>query len=80
MSTQFKPASRDTNYLRIAITGPSGAGKTLAALRLGYGLTQSWSKIYVIDTEHGSTSLYAGSEVWEVGEFLHLTLDEPFAP
>jgi len=54
----FNKATRKGNYIKLAITGPSGAGKTFSALRLAKGLTDN-GKIAFIDTENESASLYA---------------------
>lgn len=52
----FKRATRSRVYLKLAITGASGSGKTYSALRLASGISD---KIALIDTENGSASLYA---------------------
>lgn len=52
----FKKAERRQAKLKIALTGPSGAGKTFSALCLAQGIGK---KVAVIDTENGSASLYA---------------------
>jgi hypothetical protein len=52
----FARAERSKKKLRFAISGVSGGGKTYTALTLAEGLG---NKIAVIDTEHGSSSLYA---------------------
>lgn len=52
----FKPAERKKVKLKIALTGPSGAGKTLSALYIAQGIG---SKIALADTENGTASLYA---------------------
>lgn len=52
----FKKAERKQAKIKIAITGPSGAGKTYSSLLIAKGITQ---KIAIIDTEHGSASLYS---------------------
>ena len=54
----FDKATRKGKYIKLAITGPAGSGKTYSALRLATGLSQN-SKIAFIDTENGSASLYA---------------------
>lgn len=52
----IKPAVRTQRKLRVALIGPSGSGKTKSALELA----KEWGKkILVIDTEHGSASIYA---------------------
>jgi hypothetical protein len=52
----FQQATREQAKARIALTGPSGAGKTFTALAIASGLGD---RIAVIDTEHGSASKYA---------------------
>ena len=52
----FKKAERSRKKLRLAISGPSGAGKTYSMLAIATELGQ---KIAMIDTEHGSSTLYA---------------------
>jgi len=44
-------------------------------LLMAYGITNDWSKICVIDTEAGSSNLYA-----HLGEYKVLSLDAPFSP
>lgn len=52
----FKKAERTKTYLKIALVGISGCGKTYSALLLAKGLG---GKIAMIDTENGSGSLYS---------------------
>ena len=54
----FKKAERKQAKLKIAMTAPSGGGKTLSALLLARKMGK---RIAVADTENGSASLYAGS-------------------
>lgn len=68
-------ATRKKSYLKLNISGPSGAGKTMSALLMAYGLVGDWNKIAVIDTENGSASLYS-----HVGEFNTIDLEPPFSP
>lgn len=56
----FTKAIRYKKPLKMVIDGPSGSGKTYTALRLAFQLGK---KIFVIDTEHGRASLYAGEVV-----------------
>ncbi len=56
MSFTFTKATKSSAKLRAALFGPSGAGKTLTALRIAAGLGGA---IAVIDTERGSASKYA---------------------
>ena len=67
----FTTAARAARVPKIALSGASGAGKTLSALMLAGGLvdapllpeapaTGRWSDIIVADTENGSSQLYTG--------------------
>lgn len=55
----FKRAERKRAWIKLAMTGPSGAGKTMSALRLLRGFLGPDAKIAVIDTENDSASLYS---------------------
>ena len=56
----FKKAERFLTNPTIAITGPTGAGKTMSALRLAAGIAKAMNgRFAVIDTENGSASLYS---------------------
>lgn len=57
MAMQFKKAVKSESRLRMALVGPSGAGKTFTALRFAAALSKR--RIAVIDTERGSASKYA---------------------
>lgn len=59
MSNPFQKASRSQVFLKLAITGVTGSGKTLSALRLAKGLLKPGQRIAFIDTENDSASLYA---------------------
>lgn len=52
----FQKATKTQARLRLALCGPSGAGKTYTALAIARHLGKT---IAVIDTEHGSASKYA---------------------
>lgn len=52
----FKPASRRNSRLRMALTGPAGAGKTFTMLMM---LCLLAARRAVIDSERGSASKYA---------------------
>lgn len=54
----FIKAERRKHKARLAIDGPTGAGKTWTALLAATTLADG-GKIAVIDTEHGSASLYS---------------------
>ncbi|MNZ22196.1 hypothetical protein D3C78_392800 [compost metagenome] len=68
----FKKAERKQAKLRLALAGPSGSGKTYSALLMAKGLG---GRIAVIDTEHGSASLYA-----DIADFDVLELHAPYSP
>jgi hypothetical protein len=70
----FHRAERKRSKLRLAIAGPSGAGKTYSSLLIGSGIT-SMDKIAVIDTESGSADLYA-----DLGPYSTLTVCPPYSP
>lgn len=55
----FQKASRSQVFLKLAITGPTGSGKTLSALRLAAGLIEPGQRIAFEDTENDSASLYS---------------------
>ena len=71
----FKKASVEKAKLRMAIAGPSGSGKTYSSLLIAYGITGDWSKVGIIDTERGSSQLYA-----KLGPFLVAELEPPYSP
>jgi hypothetical protein len=72
---ELKKATRQQVKLRLNLSAPSGAGKTISALRMAKGLVNDWSKIAVIDTENGSASLYS-----HLGDFNVIDLVPPFTP
>lgn len=61
--------------MKLALQGASGTGKTYSSLLLAYGMINEWSKIAVIDSENGSSNLYA-----HLGPFKVLSLSQPFTP
>lgn len=74
----FQKVQRKSAKMRVAIAGPSGAGKNLSALYLAYGVTKDWEKIALIDTEHGRGQFYGSRSDLEVGEYLYQELIPPF--
>lgn len=58
MNLNFAPAVRSEAKARVALLGPTGAGKTLTALEWATILAAG-GKVAVIDTENASASLYA---------------------
>lgn len=63
--------------LRLGMSGPAGSGKTYSALLIAQGLGAQGGRIGLIDTEHGSSDLYADllPEGYDV-----LQLTPPFTP
>ena len=61
----FHKATKTQSRLRLALSGPSGAGKTYTALKIAQHLGKT---IAVIDTEHGSASKYADRFDFDVCE------------
>ena len=55
----FAPATREKAFLRMALQGHSGSGKTYTALNIAKFLANG-GKVAVVDTERGSASKYAG--------------------
>lgn len=81
----FAPASRDNLYFVIAMSGPSGGGKTLSALKVARGLAGGDdSKIFVLDTESGRAKYYAPPSGQRPNQqtfgFMHADLRPPFRP
>lgn len=82
MTIQIRKASRKRAKLRLGISAPSGAGKTMGALLLAYGISGDWDKIGMIDTEEGSGELYVGVKKHdiEIGEFKYIRISKDFSP
>jgi len=72
---QLKKAQKKQVKLKMGISGASGFGKTYSALLLAYGITGSWDKIAVIDTENESASLYS-----DLGDYNVLPINAPYSP
>jgi hypothetical protein len=57
---EFKKAVKTKSYLRLAIDGVSGSGKTFTAISVGTGMAETLGgRVALIDSEHGSAALYA---------------------
>lgn len=76
----FQKVTRRAAKLRMALTGVSGAGKTLGALLIAYGMTGDWERVALIDTEHERARFYANREDFQVGAFLYAPMTPPFSP
>lgn len=68
----FKKAERKRSYVKIALCGVSGSGKTYSALLMAQGLGE---KIAMIDTENGSGELYSNLCEYDVAQLV-----PPFSP
>lgn len=60
MNVKFNKAERKQSKASIVIQGLSGSGKSGLALAIGRAIADSWSDIFVCDTESGSTDLFEG--------------------
>lgn len=70
----FVKAEKKQVPLKLALTGPTGSGKTFAALRIASGISQKVdSRIAFIDTENHSASLYSDRFDFDV-----LNIDPPY--
>jgi AAA domain-containing protein len=85
----FAPAVKERLHARVAIDGPTGAGKTFTALQWARILAGPEGRIGVVDTENRSAAYYAptpGVEVDRVRwfdppyEFGHLPFAPPYDP
>ena len=72
---QLQQASKKRAKIKMALQGPSGSGKTYSALLIAYGITNDWSSIAVLDSEHHSANLYA-----HLGKYNVLNIGAPFTP
>ena len=61
--------------IKMALQGSAGSGKTMSALLLAKGIVGDYSKVAIVDSEHGSADLYA-----HLGNYNVLTLEAPFSP
>lgn len=73
----FRKAVKTDAKLRMALLGPSGAGKTWTALSVATGLDVG--SVAVIDTERGSASKYADDFAFDVLELDHFHPDNYIA-
>lgn len=70
---QLQLAQREKVKIKMAISAPTGYGKTYGALLIAYGLTGNWSKIAVIDSENQSASLYS-----DLGKYYTIKMEPPY--
>lgn len=72
MAVFFKKAERKNAKLRLAVSGPTGSGKTFGALLLAKGIG---GRIAVADTENSSAELYD-----DLVDFEHANIQPPYTP
>lgn len=72
---KLQTAQRKRAKIKMGLQGPSGSGKTYSALLITKGLSSSFEKVAVIDTENGSSELYS-----HLGPYQVLQLSAPFSP
>ena len=73
MEFTLQKATKKKVKIKMAISSPTGFGKTYSALLLAYGITEDWQKIAVIDTENESASLYS-----DLGEYFTIPMQPPY--
>lgn len=73
MTFNIAKGTKSKQKLRLAISGPSGTGKTYSSLLLAQSL--GCKRICVVDTERGSSHLYGDKFEFDV-----LELDAPYSP
>lgn len=80
MNVIFEEVTRAKSKARIAVIGPSGAGKTVSSLYLAYGIAGDWKKVALIDTEHERGRFYADRSDLNIGKFKYAAMYSPFSP
>lgn len=68
---KFEKATKHETKARVALIGPSGAGKTYSALAIAEGLAGAGGRIAVIDTERKSARKYSDRFAFDVLELEH---------
>jgi hypothetical protein len=72
---KLQTAARKRAIIKMSLQGPSGSGKTYSSLLIAYGLSGSWEKIAVVDTENHSADLYS-----HLGPYNVLSISAPYSP
>lgn len=73
---KLRQSQRKQAKIKMALQGSSGSGKTYSALLLAKGLTnENLERVAVIDTENGSSDLYA-----HLGNYNVLNMQPPYTP
>ena len=71
--TLLRKASKRQAKIKLAISAPTGFGKTYSSLLLAKGLVGQWDKIAVIDSENESADLYS-----DLGEYFVVPMKPPY--
>ena len=73
---ELRKSERKKAKMKLALQGSSGSGKTYSSLMIAKGLTNSnLEKVAIIDTENGSSDLYA-----HLGNYNVLSMQPPYSP
>lgn len=73
---ELRKSERKKAKMKLALQGSSGSGKTYSSLMIAKGLTKnSLEKVAIIDTENGSSDLYA-----HLGNYNVLSMQPPYSP
>lgn len=76
MALEIKKAVKYEHKLRLGLGGPTGSGKTYTALRMACEIAKrEGGRVLLIDTEHGSASLYAEEFDFDVIELTSFAPD-----
>lgn len=87
---QITDAKREQLYGALALVAPSGAGKTIGALKLAKGIIEKmypelseeevWKKVGFIDTEHKRSKIYANTSSFgtTIDSFKHIDFPSPY--
>lgn len=85
----FAPLAREEIKFKGLLVAPTGAGKTVSAMLMAYGLCGEWGRIAVVDTEHQRAKqiggqVYGGVRIPQRGDPggvpLHSTFGPPYSP
>lgn len=71
----IRKSERKKAKIKLAIQGPAGSGKTYSSLFIAKGLIGDYNKVCVIDTENGSSDLYA-----HLGPYSTIAIFPPYTP
>jgi len=72
----FMKAQKYQSYLRMALVGPAGSGKTWTSLSIGTAIaTSGGGRVALIDTEHGSSAKYASLWDFDLQSLTHFSPD-----